>query len=121
MKAYIEHVAVCVKDISWSEKFFKEALNMEETRRAFNNDGTIKSIWFRNGLQLLSAGSKQAHHLGLVVDNYEEAKKRMLSFDGVEHIKGKPEKWFQLPDGIVIELFQAKPNAIDSILSINIK
>lgn len=73
MQSYIEHAAVCVKDILWSEKFFKEALGMEETRRAENEDGSLKSIWFKNGLQLMAAGDKQSHHLGLVVDDYQYA------------------------------------------------
>lgn len=28
MKAYIEHVAVCVKDILWSEKFLRMCWHM---------------------------------------------------------------------------------------------
>lgn len=121
MKAYIEHVAVCVKDILWSEKFFKEALNMEETRRAVNEDGSLKSIWFKNGLQLMAAGEKQSHHLGLIVDDYAAARKTMLSYEGVHEMAGKPEKWLQLPDGLTIELFQAAEGAIDKVLDIKLK
>lgn len=121
MQSYIEHAAVCVKDILWSEKFFKEALGMEETRRAENEDGSLKSIWFKNGLQLMAAGDKQSHHLGLVVDDYQEARRIMLSYEGVKQAEGKPEKWLELPDGLMLELFQAKAGAIEEVLSITIK
>jgi len=33
----------------------------------------------------------------------------------------KPEKWIQLPDGLVLELFQEKPGAIKEILAIDVK
>ena len=121
MKSYIEHVAICVKDIHWSESFFKEALGLEEVRRAHHEDGSIRSIWFRNGLQLLADGDKTPHHLGLVVDDFAAARKAMLSFTGVKQIEGRTEQWLELPDGTTIELFQANPNAIDEILKINIK
>ena len=110
-----------VKDIQWSENFFKKALEMEETRRATNDDGSLKSIWFRNGLQLMASGDKAAHHLGIVVDDYDKAKQAMLAFDGVKQMDGKPDKWLELPDGTVIELFQANPGAIDDVLEIKIK
>jgi 2-dehydropantoate 2-reductase len=29
----------------------------------------------------------------------------MLSYEGVHSVEGKPEKWVQLPDGLLIELF----------------
>ena len=45
----------------------------------------------------------------------------MLTYDGVTHIEGKPEKWIQLPDGLVLELFQEKPGAIEKRLSIEVK
>lgn len=121
MKSYIEHVAVCVKDILWSEKFFKDVLRMEETRRALNDDGTLKSLWFKNGIQLMAGGSKQAHHLGLIVDDYAKARADMLAYEGVKQMEGKPEKWIQLPDGTVIELFQANDGVIDDVLNIKFK
>lgn len=121
MKSYIEHAAVCVKDILWSEKFFKEALGMIETRRALNEDGSLKSLWFANGLQLMASGDKKAHHLGVVVDDYQEARRIMLSYEGVHQMPNKPEKWIELPDGVVIELFQANMGVIDDVLAIKMK
>lgn len=121
MKTYVEHTGVCVKDILWSEKFFKEVLNMQETRRALNEDGSLKSLWFKGGLQLMAGGDKQAHHLGIVVDDYKKAREAMLAVEGVKQAEGKPEKWIELPDGLLLELFQAKDGAIDKALEITMK
>ena len=45
----------------------------------------------------------------------------MLAYEGVHPMEGKPEKWVQLPDGLVLELFQEKPGAIEKILDIEVK
>ena len=45
----------------------------------------------------------------------------MLTYEGVHHLEGKPEKWVQLPDGLVLELFQEKPGAVEKILDIEVK
>lgn len=47
--------------------------------------------------------------------------KDVLAYEGVKHMEGKPEKWIQLPDGTVIELFQANDGAIDDVLNIKFK
>ena len=47
--------------------------------------------------------------------------KEILAYEGVHSIEGKPEKWVELPDGLVLELFQEKPGAIEKILSIDVK
>ena len=45
----------------------------------------------------------------------------MLAVPGVHHIEGKPEKWVQLPDGLTLEMFQAREGAIDGALSHKLK
>jgi len=45
----------------------------------------------------------------------------MKLFEGVHGIEGKPEKWVQLPDGLTLEMFQAKEGAIDAALGNKMK
>ena len=143
-QSYLEHAAVTVADIDWSIDFFKNVLGMTETRRK-EKDGKLQQIWLKGGLQLVSSPEDpklqqiwlkgglqlvsspedpkagQGHHLGIVVQDFEATIQEMLTYDGVTHIEGKPEKWIQLPDGLVLELFQEKPGAIEKRLAIEVK
>ena len=122
--SYLEHAAVTVADIDWSLKFFQEVLGMAETRRK-EKDGELQQVWLKGGLQLVAAPEDPAagrgHHLGIVVQNFKAALQEMLACDGVHAMEGKPEKWVQLPDGLVLELFQEKPGAIEKVLAIEVK
>lgn len=122
--SYVEHAAVTVCDIAWSIRFFEEILGMEVIRRKEAN-GKLEQVWLRGGLQLISSPDNHAagrgHHLGIVVKDFKSTLREMLSYEGVHAIEGKPEKWVQLPDGLVLELFQEKPGAIDKVLSIDVK
>lgn len=122
--SYVEHAAVTVCDIAWNIRFFEEILGMEVIRRKEAN-GKLEQVWLRGGLQLISSPDNHAagrgHHLGIVVKDFKSTLREMLSYEGVHAIKGKPEKWVQLPDGLVLELFQEKPGAIDQVLSIDVK
>ena len=123
-QSYLEHAAVTVADIQWSMNFFEKVLGMTETRRK-EKDGHLQQVWLKGGLQLVAApdnaAAGQGHHLGIVVEDFQEALAEMLAYDGVHHIEGKPEKWVQLPDGLVLELFQECPGAIKQVLSIKVK
>ncbi len=122
--SYLEHAAVTVCDIAWSIRFFEEILGMEVIRRKEAN-GKLEQVWLRGGLQLISSPDNHAagrgHHLGIVVEDFKSTLREMLSYEGVHAMEGKPEKWVQLPDGLVLELFQEKPGAIDQVLSIDVK
>ena len=122
--SYLEHAAVTVCDIEWSIRFFEDVLGMEVTRRKEIN-GKLEQVWLRGGIQLIASPDNPAagrgHHLGIVVEDFNSVLKEMLAYEGVHAIDGKPEKWVELPDGLVLELFQEKPGAIDKILSIDVK
>ena len=125
MKAYVEHVGVTVRDIEWDVKFFRDVLGMEITRTREDNEGNWQMVWLKGGLQLIAAPQDwpkgQCHHLGLVVEDFEAARKAMLAVDGVEQVTGKPEKWLRLPDGLTIELFQEVSGAIEHLYHIPVK
>jgi len=97
---------------------------MEVIRRKESN-GKLEQVWLRGGIQLISSPDNYAagrgHHLGIVVKNFKDTLKEMLEYEGVHPIDDKPEKWVELPDGLVLELFQEKPGAIDKVLSIEVK
>lgn len=122
--SYLEHAAVTVQDLDWSIRFFEEVLGMEVVRRK-EKAGKLEQVWLRGGLQLVAAGEHagagQSHHLGIVVEDFSATLKEMLAYEGVHAMEGKPEKWVQLPDGLVLELFQEKPGAIEKVLSIEVK
>ena len=122
--SYLEHAAVTVRDIEWSIRFFGDVLGMEVIRQKETN-GKLEQVWLRGGLQLISSPDNYAagrgHHLGIVVQDFKKTPSEILSYDGVHAIEGKPEKWVELPDGLVLELFQEKAGAIDKVLSIDVK
>jgi len=113
-----------VADIEWSQKFFADVLGMTETRRK-EKDGKLQQLWLKGGLQLVAAPDNPAagrgHHLGIVVQDFATTLQEMLAYEGVHAMEGKPEKWVQLPDGLVLELFQEKPGAIEKVLAIEVK
>ena len=122
--SYLEHAAVTVADIDWSLEFFQTVLGMTETRRK-EKDGKLQQVWLKGGLQLVAAPEDPAagrgHHLGIVVQDFAATLQEMLAYEGVHPMEGRPEKWVQLPDGLVLELFQEKPGAIEKVLCIEVK
>ncbi len=123
-QSYLEHAAVTVQDIEWSRSFFERILGMTETRRK-EMGGKLLQVWLKGGLQLVAAPENPAagrgHHLGIVVQDFQQIRREMLAEPGVRAMEGKPEKWIQLPDGLVLELFQENPGAIEQILAIPVK
>ncbi len=124
MKSFVDHTAITVKDIDWCIHFFGEVCGMEVTRRK-EIDGELKQVWLAGGLQFVAAPedwqSGQPHHIGLVVENLDDTRAKMLTYPGVESIPGRPAKWLRLPDGLVLELFDAQPGAIERMLDIDLK
>lgn len=106
--AYLDHAAVTVADIDWTLAFFEDVLGMTVTRRR-EAEGKLQQVWLDGGIQLVTApdnpGSGQAHHLGLRVRDFKGTLAKMLAYEGVHSVEGKPEKWVQLPDGLLLELF----------------
>jgi len=106
--AYLDHAAVTVADIDWTLEFFEDVLGMSVTRRR-EAEGKLQQVWLDGGIQLVAApdnaGSGQAHHLGLRVRDFKGTLAKMLAYEGVHSVEGKPEKWVQLPDGLLLELF----------------
>jgi catechol 2,3-dioxygenase-like lactoylglutathione lyase family enzyme len=109
--AYLEHVAISVRDIRWHIAFFAEVfgLGMREV------DGTVENphqYWTLGGLQLISdpdydgAGGRLGH-LGLMCADLESAITASLARGAQSMPRGR--NWLRLPEGLVLELMQADP------------
>ena len=112
-KAYVEHVAIWVKDIHWHIRFFEEVLGM--TMREV--DGTCEAprqYWTLGGLQFIHdprhEGSEgRLAHLGVMCEDLDAALAAAQAFGVTEMPQG--HNWLRLPDGLAVELIQAKPAA----------
>ena len=129
-KAYVEHVAIRVKDIRWHMKFFYDVLDMD-VRQVDVSDGSDpnepRQYWSVGGVQLMSSPDHVAPpsndsgwlaHLGIMCEDLEEALHRAAAFD----VKALPQgrNWLQLPDGLAVELMQAEPaSAVEHALTVN--
>ncbi|RKR42712.1 VOC family protein [Paraburkholderia sp. BL17N1] len=121
-KAYLEHVAIRVKDIHWHIRFFEHVLGM--TMREV--DGTReepRQYWTLGGLQLVSAPQHEGPegrlaHLGVMCEDLEAALAAAQAFGVTEMPQGR--NWMRLPDGLAVELIQAKPAlCVTQALAIN--
>jgi catechol 2,3-dioxygenase-like lactoylglutathione lyase family enzyme len=121
-KAYLEHVAIWVKDIHWHIRFFEEVLGMglrevEGTREA------PRQYWTLGGLQFIAAPDHEGPegrlaHLGVMCEDLDAALTAAQAFGVTTMPQG--HNWLRLPDGLAVELIQAKPaTCVAQALAIN--
>ncbi|MEH3023720.1 MAG: VOC family protein [Pseudomonas oryzihabitans] len=122
-KAYLEHVAIWVKDIHWHIRFFHEVFGM--TLREVQ--GTVEEptqYWTLGGMQFMSepdfAGPEgRLGHLGLMCEDLDAALAAARRFEGVEQLP-QGHNWLRLPDGLALEFIQAVPaRAVHEALAVN--
>jgi lactoylglutathione lyase len=121
-KAYLEHVAIWVKDIRWHIRFFEDVLGM--TMREV--DGTVdapRQYWTLGGLQFIHAPGwdgpeGRLGHLGVMCEDLEAALAAAQAYGVTDLPQGR--NWLRLPDGLVVELIQATPaSCVAQALAIN--
>jgi len=124
-RAYVEHVALRVRDIHWHIRFFREVLGMDMREV----DGTFEAprqYWTLGGLQFIatpdfaappSAGAGWLAHLGIMVQDLPAALHAAQKFGATALAQG--ENWLQLPDGLALELIQAAPGSVAQALAVN--
>jgi predicted enzyme related to lactoylglutathione lyase len=122
MKAYLEHVAIWVQDIHWHIKFFHDVLGM--TMREVDGDAaTPRQYWTLGGMQFITspefAGPEgRLAHLGVMCEDVDAAIAAAHRFGVAEMPQGR--NWLRLPDGLAVELMQAKPaHCVAQALAIN--
>lgn len=119
--AYVEHVAIWVKDIHWHIRFFRDVLGM--TLREVQ--GPIEAptqYWTLGGMQFMAkpdfAGPEgRLGHLGVMCEDAEAAIAAAQAFGVTEMPQGR--NWLRLPDGLAVELLQASPGAVAQALAVN--
>lgn len=119
-KSYVEHVAVHVKDILWHIRFFKEALG-QDIRKIRGEPENPLMVWTTGGIQLnkepdYSNAEGALSHIGIMVENLEEAIQAAILLGAEPMPKG--EGWLRLPEGLILELMQAKGDAVAQVLAV---
>jgi catechol 2,3-dioxygenase-like lactoylglutathione lyase family enzyme len=121
-KAYIEHVAIWVKDIHWHIRFFHDVLGMD-MREVQGPIDDPKQYWTLGGMQFVAspdfAGPEgRLAHLGVMCEDQSAAIAAALRAGAVAMSQGP--NWLRLPDGLALELMQAKPaTSVAQALAVN--
>jgi catechol 2,3-dioxygenase-like lactoylglutathione lyase family enzyme len=122
-KTYMEHAAIRVKDIQWHIRFFGEALGMS-IRSVEGLEDDPKQVWFFGGVQLVSdpdfeGPEGRSAHLGIMTEDLEASIEEVSGWAVTQMPQGR--NWFALPDGLVIELMQAKGNSVAEALAVRFR
>jgi catechol 2,3-dioxygenase-like lactoylglutathione lyase family enzyme len=110
-RAYLEHVALYVRDIHWHIRFFEEVFGM--TMREV--DGTLdapRQYWTLGGMQFIhmpdfEGPEGRLGHLGIMCEDVDVALAAARRYAVRPMPQG--ENWLRLPDGLAVEVIQAKP------------
>ena len=114
-RAYLDHMAIFVKDLSWSVDFFQDVFHMSVTRVAGSPENPDQ-VWLSGGLQLvsmpeLSVGEGRSAHLGINVEDLDACLEAAYA-RGVRELP-KGHNWIELPDGLQIEVMAAPQSSMD--------
>ena len=121
-KAYLEHVAIWVKDIHWHIRFFHDVLGMtlREVQGPVENP---VQYWTLGGMQFIAkpdfvGPEGRLGHLGVMCEDQEAAIAAAHKIGVTEMSQGR--NWLRLPDGLAVELMQASPaSCVAQALAIN--
>ncbi len=120
-KAYLEHVAIWVRDIHWHIRFFHDVLGMP-LREVQGTVEQPQQVWTLGGLQFIASPHFEGPegrlaHLGVMCDDLEAALAAAQVFGVTEMPQGR--NWLRLPDGLAVELIQASPGSVAQALAVN--
>ena len=120
-KAYVEHVAVWVKDIHWHIGFFSEVCGMTMREVQGSLDAPVQ-YWTLGGMQFIASPEftgpeGRLAHLGVMCEDLEAALAAAQKYG----VKAMPQgrNWLRLPDGLAVEFIQASPGAVAQALAVN--
>jgi catechol 2,3-dioxygenase-like lactoylglutathione lyase family enzyme len=120
-KAYVEHVAIWVRDIHWHIRFFHDVLGMT-LREVQGTEAEPVQYWTFGGMQFIAepdfAGPEgRLAHLGVMCEDQEAAIAAAHAFGVTEMPQGR--NWLRLPDGLAVERIQASPGSVAQALAVN--
>lgn len=107
MAAYLEHMALRVKDLDWHIRFFEEVFGMQT--RMEMGEAPDRKIWLDGGLQFnetedFDGPEGRADHLGIMTEDMEEVLKKAYERGAEEMPQG--HNWIRLPEGMCIEVIE---------------
>lgn len=117
-KCKLRHIALSVRDVKATQKFFEEAFGMTKAGDAQNGiymtDGTINVALLAKNGKIPGLGVEPFYgvmHFGMWVDNLEQAEEQVKSA-GAVHFQGRapntPNSYYEVkyrdPDGIVFDI-----------------
>ena len=120
-KAYVEHVAVWVKDIHWHIRFFNDVCGMA-LREVEGSAEAPTQYWTLGGMQFIASPDfngpeGRLAHLGVMCEDLDAALVAAHKFGVQEMPQGR--NWLRLPDGLAVEFIQASPGAVAQALAVN--
>ena len=120
-KAYLEHVAIFVRDIQLHIRFFEEVFGMA-MREVDGMRDNPRQYWTLGGLQFIAMPDRtvpegRLAHLGIMCEDLEAALAAAHRFDVREMPQGR--NWLRLPDGLAIEFIQARGDSVARALAID--
>ena len=120
-RSYCEHVAIRVRDIDWHVRFFREVLGMT-VRDETGGGGAPRQVWTVGGVQLVADPAFEGPegrlaHLGIMVEDQAEALREAKAWNVAALPQGP--NWLALPDGLTIEILQARGTAVADALAID--
>jgi catechol 2,3-dioxygenase-like lactoylglutathione lyase family enzyme len=121
-RAYVEHVAIRVKDLDWHIDFFREVLGLDVRDELPAEAARPRQVWILGGVQLIddphfAAPEGRLAHLGIMVDDYDGVLQRAAGW-GAKALPNGPN-WLELPGGLKIEILKASAGAVEAALTIN--
>jgi catechol 2,3-dioxygenase-like lactoylglutathione lyase family enzyme len=121
-KAYVEHVAIRVRDINWHVDFFREVLGMTIRDETGGDGKAVRQVWTVGGMQLIAdpdfAGPEgRLAHLGIMVEDQAAVLREARQW-GVKQLP-QGNNWLALPDGLNVEILQATGSSVSAALAID--
>lgn len=109
MSAYLDHMALRVRDLDWHIRFFQEVFDMAITMEL--KEAGQRKVWLAQCIQLnetpsFSEEEGRADHLGIACDDVAAVLEKAKAFDVRTLPQG--DNWIQLPSGICIEVVKHK-------------
>lgn len=122
-ESFVDHVAFYVKDIVWHINFFEEVLGLT-IREIEGQAENPKQVWFHGGIQLISAANFEGPegrlaHIGFMVKD-QNAVLDLAYAKGVTELP-QGRNWIELPDGLSLEILQAKTGSVDEFYQIQVR
>jgi glyoxylase I family protein len=121
-RAYIEHVAIRVKDIQWHVDFFREVLGLGIRDELPATEKIGRQVWVLGNVQFIAdprfeGPEGRLAHLGIMVDDYDGVLERAAGW-GVTVLPPGPN-WLELPGGLNIEILRANKGSVEAALAID--